>query len=110
MREVVPYCRAAVRILWLNFGYLFIQKREKRMLANWKLLTRSLLIRERLKKRYDTKTEVTARALCTLHKLYCYTICYYNNLHHGYITNYPINFDTGTNHVDILQYTLIKSS
>ncbi|XP_074609302.1 DNA repair protein complementing XP-C cells homolog isoform X2 [Acropora palmata] len=33
------------------------EKREKRMLANWKLLTRSLLIRERLKKRYDTKTE-----------------------------------------------------
>ena len=29
------------------------------MLANWKLLTRSLLIRERLKKRYDT--EVLAR-------------------------------------------------
>ena len=29
------------------------------MLANWKLLTRSLLIRERLKKRYDT--EVHAR-------------------------------------------------
>lgn len=31
------------------------EKREKRMLANWKLLTRSLLIRERLKKRYDTE-------------------------------------------------------
>lgn len=81
MREAVPYCRAAVRILWVNFGYLFVQKREKRMLANWKLLTRSLLIRERLKKRYDTKTEVTAKALCTLHKLYCYTICYYNTIY-----------------------------
>ncbi|XP_068713927.1 DNA repair protein complementing XP-C cells homolog [Montipora foliosa] len=33
------------------------EKREKRMLANWKLLTRSLLIRERLKKRYDTAEE-----------------------------------------------------
>lgn len=38
------------------------QKREKRMLANWRLLTRSLLIRERLKKRYDT--EVTSTIKC----------------------------------------------
>jgi len=38
------------------------QKREKRMLANWRLLTRSLLIRERLKKRYDT--EVTSTVKC----------------------------------------------
>ncbi|XP_046556773.1 LOW QUALITY PROTEIN: DNA repair protein complementing XP-C cells-like [Haliotis rubra] len=30
-----------------------IEKREKRVLGNWKLLTRSLLIRERLKKRFD---------------------------------------------------------
>ncbi|XP_067684183.1 DNA repair protein complementing XP-C cells-like [Haliotis asinina] len=29
------------------------EKREKRVLGNWKLLTRSLLIRERLKKRFD---------------------------------------------------------
>ena len=41
------------------YWIFFLQKREKRMLANWKLLTRSLLIRERLKKRYDT--EVHAR-------------------------------------------------
>ncbi|XP_071082205.1 DNA repair protein complementing XP-C cells-like [Haliotis cracherodii] len=30
-----------------------MEKREKRALGNWKLLTRSLLIRERLKKRFD---------------------------------------------------------
>lgn len=43
----------------VSYWIFFLQKREKRMLANWKLLTRSLLIRERLKKRYDT--EVHAR-------------------------------------------------
>ena len=43
----------------VSYWIFFLQKREKRMLANWKLLTRSLLIRERLKKRYDT--EVLAR-------------------------------------------------
>ena len=30
-----------------------LQKREKRALANWKLFTKSLLIKERLKKRFD---------------------------------------------------------
>lgn len=39
------------------FALHILQKREKRMLANWKLLTRSLLIRERLKKRYNTEVE-----------------------------------------------------
>ena len=39
----------------VSYWIFFLQKREKRMLANWKLLTRSLLIRERLKKRYDTE-------------------------------------------------------
>ena len=29
MREVVPYCRAGVRILWLNFGYLFIHSETR---------------------------------------------------------------------------------
>ncbi len=29
------------------------QKREKRALANWKLLTKGLLIREKLKSRFD---------------------------------------------------------
>ena len=43
------------------------QKREKRMLANWRLLTRSLLIRERLKKRYDT--EVTSTVKCRKYHL-----------------------------------------
>jgi len=38
------------------------EKREKRMLANWRLLTRSLLIRERLKKRYDTEETNAAEA------------------------------------------------
>ncbi|KAL9959833.1 hypothetical protein ACROYT_G033190 [Oculina patagonica] len=38
------------------------EKREKRMLANWRLLTRSLLIRERLKKRYDTEETSMAEA------------------------------------------------
>ncbi|XP_020602112.1 DNA repair protein complementing XP-C cells homolog [Orbicella faveolata] len=38
------------------------EKREKRMLANWRLLTRSLLIRERLKKRYDTEETSNAEA------------------------------------------------
>ena len=37
------------------------QKREKRMLANWRLLTRSLLIRERLRKRYDTEVTSTVK-------------------------------------------------
>uniref|UniRef100_A0A8C5T5F6 p125 n=1 Tax=Malurus cyaneus samueli TaxID=2593467 RepID=A0A8C5T5F6_9PASS len=33
------------------------EKREKRALGNWKLLTKGLLIRERLKQRYSIKTE-----------------------------------------------------
>uniref|UniRef100_A0A8D0HIA0 p125 n=1 Tax=Sphenodon punctatus TaxID=8508 RepID=A0A8D0HIA0_SPHPU len=33
------------------------EKREKRALANWKLLTKGLLIRERLKQRYCSKSE-----------------------------------------------------
>ncbi|XP_059679088.1 DNA repair protein complementing XP-C cells [Gavia stellata] len=36
------------------------EKREKRALANWKLLTKGLLIRERLKQRYSVKTEPSA--------------------------------------------------
>ncbi|XP_064422415.1 DNA repair protein complementing XP-C cells isoform X2 [Latimeria chalumnae] len=37
------------------------EKREKRVLANWKLLVKSLLIRERLKERYGSKNDkVTA--------------------------------------------------
>uniref|UniRef100_A0A8C4XPW1 p125 n=1 Tax=Falco tinnunculus TaxID=100819 RepID=A0A8C4XPW1_FALTI len=36
------------------------QKREKRALGNWKLLTKGLLIRERLKQRYSIKTEPSA--------------------------------------------------
>ncbi|XP_014447971.1 DNA repair protein complementing XP-C cells [Tupaia chinensis] len=36
------------------------QKKEKRALGNWKLLTKGLLIRERLKLRYGTKSEVVA--------------------------------------------------
>ncbi|PKU39541.1 hypothetical protein llap_10153 [Limosa lapponica baueri] len=36
------------------------EKREKRALANWKLLTKGLLIRERLKQRYSIKTEPSA--------------------------------------------------
>uniref|UniRef100_A0A8C6J7P0 Uncharacterized protein n=1 Tax=Melopsittacus undulatus TaxID=13146 RepID=A0A8C6J7P0_MELUD len=38
------------------------EKREKRALANWKLLIKGLLIRERLKKRYSFKTEPSAPA------------------------------------------------
>ncbi|ETE67678.1 DNA repair protein complementing XP-C cells, partial [Ophiophagus hannah] len=33
------------------------EKREKRVLGNWKLLVKGLLIKERLKKRYSTKNE-----------------------------------------------------
>ncbi|XP_025948875.2 DNA repair protein complementing XP-C cells isoform X1 [Dromaius novaehollandiae] len=36
------------------------EKREKRALGNWKLLTKGLLIRERLKQRYCIKTEPSA--------------------------------------------------
>ncbi|XP_010156159.1 PREDICTED: DNA repair protein complementing XP-C cells [Eurypyga helias] len=36
------------------------EKREKRALGNWKLLAKGLLIRERLKQRYSTKTELSA--------------------------------------------------
>nr|XP_005507596.2 DNA repair protein complementing XP-C cells isoform X1 [Columba livia] len=36
------------------------EKREKRALGNWKLLTKGLLIRERLKQRYSLKTEPPA--------------------------------------------------
>ncbi|KAM8799758.1 DNA repair protein complementing XP-C cells isoform 1-T1 [Eudromia elegans] len=36
------------------------EKREKRALGNWKLLTKGLLIRERLKQRYCVKTELSA--------------------------------------------------
>ncbi|KFQ17267.1 DNA repair protein complementing XP-C cells, partial [Merops nubicus] len=36
------------------------EKREKRALGNWKLLTKGLLIRERLKQRYSIKTEASA--------------------------------------------------
>ncbi|KAK2529462.1 Xpc [Columba guinea] len=36
------------------------EKREKRALGNWKLLTKGLLIRERLKQRYSLKTEPSA--------------------------------------------------
>uniref|UniRef100_A0A8D2NEE1 p125 n=1 Tax=Zonotrichia albicollis TaxID=44394 RepID=A0A8D2NEE1_ZONAL len=36
------------------------EKREKRALGNWKLLTKGLLIRERLKQRYSIKTEPSA--------------------------------------------------
>ncbi|NXY18915.1 XPC protein, partial [Atrichornis clamosus] len=36
------------------------EKREKRALGNWKLLTKGLLIRERLKQRYSNKTEAPA--------------------------------------------------
>ncbi|XP_009667602.2 DNA repair protein complementing XP-C cells isoform X2 [Struthio camelus] len=36
------------------------EKREKRALGNWKLLTKGLLIRERLKQRYCIKTEASA--------------------------------------------------
>ncbi|XP_050168752.1 DNA repair protein complementing XP-C cells isoform X1 [Myiozetetes cayanensis] len=36
------------------------EKREKRALGNWKLLTKGLLIREKLKKRYSIKTEPSA--------------------------------------------------
>ncbi|XP_074458988.1 DNA repair protein complementing XP-C cells [Larus michahellis] len=36
------------------------EKREKRALGNWKLLTKGLLIRERLKQRYSVKTEPSA--------------------------------------------------
>ncbi|KAM6300801.1 DNA repair protein complementing XP-C cells [Aegotheles albertisi] len=36
------------------------EKREKRALENWKLLTKGLLIRERLKQRYSIKTEPSA--------------------------------------------------
>ncbi|XP_025908378.1 DNA repair protein complementing XP-C cells isoform X3 [Nothoprocta perdicaria] len=36
------------------------EKREKRALGNWKLLTKGLLIRERLKQRYCSKTELPA--------------------------------------------------
>ncbi|NXQ03155.1 XPC protein, partial [Vidua macroura] len=36
------------------------EKREKRALGNWKLLTKGLLIRERLKQRYSMKTEPPA--------------------------------------------------
>uniref|UniRef100_A0A674HET0 XPC complex subunit, DNA damage recognition and repair factor n=1 Tax=Taeniopygia guttata TaxID=59729 RepID=A0A674HET0_TAEGU len=36
------------------------QKREIRALGNWKLLTKGLLIRERLKQRYSIKTEPSA--------------------------------------------------
>lgn len=43
------------------------EKREKRMLANWRLLTRSLLIRERLKKRYDTEETSNAEASSSAH-------------------------------------------
>ncbi|NXC11881.1 XPC protein, partial [Orthonyx spaldingii] len=36
------------------------EKREKRAVGNWKLLTKGLLIRERLKQRYSIKTEPSA--------------------------------------------------
>uniref|UniRef100_A0A8C3VAV3 XPC complex subunit, DNA damage recognition and repair factor n=1 Tax=Catharus ustulatus TaxID=91951 RepID=A0A8C3VAV3_CATUS len=36
------------------------EKREKRALGNWKLLTKGLLIRERLKQRYSIKNEPSA--------------------------------------------------
>uniref|UniRef100_A0A8C0EIK5 p125 n=1 Tax=Bubo bubo TaxID=30461 RepID=A0A8C0EIK5_BUBBB len=36
------------------------EKREKRALGNWKLLTKGLLIRERLKQRYSVKAEPSA--------------------------------------------------
>ncbi|XP_040538273.1 DNA repair protein complementing XP-C cells isoform X7 [Gallus gallus] len=36
------------------------EKREKRALGNWKLLTKGLLIRERLKQRYSIKVEPSA--------------------------------------------------
>uniref|UniRef100_A0A8C9G486 p125 n=1 Tax=Pavo cristatus TaxID=9049 RepID=A0A8C9G486_PAVCR len=36
------------------------EKREKRALGNWKLLTKGLLIRERLKQRYSIKAEPSA--------------------------------------------------
>ncbi|XP_075406198.1 DNA repair protein complementing XP-C cells [Tenrec ecaudatus] len=36
------------------------EKKEKRALGNWKLLTKGLLIRERLKLRYGTKSEAVA--------------------------------------------------
>ncbi|XP_075288433.1 DNA repair protein complementing XP-C cells isoform X2 [Opisthocomus hoazin] len=38
------------------------EKREKRAVGNWKLLTKGLLIRERLKQRYSIKTEPSAPA------------------------------------------------
>ncbi|KAG8128084.1 hypothetical protein E2320_014981 [Naja naja] len=37
--------------------YKEVLKREKRVLGNWKLLVKGLLIKERLKKRYSTKNE-----------------------------------------------------
>ncbi|POI23468.1 hypothetical protein CIB84_012785, partial [Bambusicola thoracicus] len=50
--------------LKILFTFLFNndnkQKREKRALGNWKLLTKGLLIRERLKRRYSIKVEPSA--------------------------------------------------
>ena len=56
IKLVMPFVTTIINIF--AFAQLDLQKREKRMLANWRLLTRSLLIRERLKKRYDTEVSV----------------------------------------------------
>lgn len=63
-----------VNTLELKIAFIFLfnndnkQKREKRALGNWKLLTKGLLIRERLKQRYSIKVfciSVSAFAFCT---------------------------------------------
>lgn len=40
-----------------NALLLLMQKREKRVISNWTLLVKSLLIREKLKKRYSKKNQ-----------------------------------------------------
>lgn len=54
---------SAVRLAWLEqereAARKAAAKREARTLANWRLLTKGLLIRERLKARYDMQGEAT---------------------------------------------------
>ena len=46
-------------VLIINLECIFIlQKKDKRVTEHWKLLIKGLLIRERLKKRFDLQSEV----------------------------------------------------
>lgn len=56
---VCTCCPVSALVSNVELGGVF-QKREKRVLANWTLLVKGLLIRERLKRRYGAKNKEQA--------------------------------------------------